>query len=534
MRLLIFLTVGGCFSSLPALGQQPSPLKPPAASKGESALSPKIDLQSKEQNPFAKSRLLNPAGTEERGSNDLKRKLEKLRPEKSLLEKDGGVSDGGSGTGEVCFKAYNEQTGVFDNNLALRAIDEEGKIREGYRSQIRWLTLTEESESLIEDRELGGLAGQSLSLYPALPGETPETYLQRIIETKIQPLSPLFADHLHRALQATDPKNWIPVPEGLKRIPDLGTTPGIHGTILETMRNLCRKVQIVRRMDHPPSEATGYSASVARIEYDPDLYERLISISEIADKSNPTKGVVAKAALWMHEALYALGVQLGHQNSVPARFATRALLSNMTYIMGVKTSFEFLWMLDSLGYLSPEFFGYENLSSSSPDYQRLETLAHVFRVLHNAERNKNSRFQNSFCDRMQEKWPDMDCHFLTAHDKRQFEFFWSNYLSPQQILDESDAFSWTFFSALLSYTQKDSYFESLFQPDVVSSKRLQSQCKWISGLEKYASRLSPVYFLIPNPDLKEQMTPERVVKQNRLLPLKSNKFCEELKRSRIF
>lgn len=245
----------------------------------------------------------------------------------------GGVGDGG-GSGFACFNVGFR--GIFTPNIVELALTTDGRIKPEYRAAMNLLWVTDYFEPVGKATSVGRFP----PLIHPEAGETPEIYLARVIEKTLRPVVPIFAARLQSALHEVRRERWIPVSD-IPTIRDHGQTPDLKN-LLATYPN-CALVQIVhRREDFEP----GPHSKVLEIKFDPDLFDRLVSLS-----SKEEEGVLQQALLLLHEALYSIGSQMGHVNSAKVRALTRWILSHDFALRDGRQTLDVYFML-----YSTEFF----------------------------------------------------------------------------------------------------------------------------------------------------------------------------------
>ncbi|MCM2323714.1 MAG: hypothetical protein NDJ90_10680 [Oligoflexia bacterium] len=234
---------------------------------------------------------------------------------------DGGVSDGG-GTGLACFETREE---------ALSALDENGALKRGYRARIRSLDTTDAVEY---ETVYGGFS-------TPLPGDSALTYLSRIIETRVKPFSPGFAEKLKKAITLADPKAWNSGPgrdgEKVVLLNDLGDSFPLRQALRE--RPDCAVVPLINRRDIN----TGELWPRVKVTHDPAL----LAIMRTAGKSR-FGSTLNEGILILHEALYILATKMGHRTSERTRDLAAILLSaNPTHF--IRSEIDFLRLLKYAG-----------------------------------------------------------------------------------------------------------------------------------------------------------------------------------------
>ncbi len=346
---------------------------------------------------------------------------------------DGGVSDGG-GSGLACFD---------DQKTAKEALDSQGRLKERYRPLVRSIWATDYIENI-------------RSFVRPLNSESPEQYLARIVADFITPLSPQFASQLTLALHDVRRETWKPA-DGLSAIFDVGETPHLE----ERLQFLthCALVQIVRRQDFRNQGVV----RVQGIEFDQELFENMtFSLNVGADQalklspvdtvyrraglkeigSSPVEalkayiesnqGIQNQALIIMHEALYFMGVKMGHTTSVKARQLASLLLSRDTYT-SLKSNFDFLYLLYQTGFLGGGFFNYnesgKNPADSQVKYQRILALKEIFARV-GERQGEIFKAQGHDCEKIQNDW-DVSCLLLSSTTPWQ-----SGVLAPYQFSHE--------------------------------------------------------------------------------------------------
>lgn len=270
--------------------------------------------------------------------------------------KKGGVGDGG-GSAVACFGKNPK----FDIKSVL---DIDGRIKSEYRDEIGLLWLTDFYESLGSPSTTDHTVDY---IYPK-DDETPETFLARVVRENIYPLSPAFAKSLEASLQATRRELWVPTTEGLPAILDHGEAVDLQRA-MDGHKDFCTFVQIVRRKEtlNSPESMT---SKIISIEYDPDLYEKIFVLNK--DIGIINNGILQQSFLLLHEALYAMGAQMGHTDSENTRKLGRILLRNGTY-QQLNSNFDFLYLLHNTGFLNSNLFGYNKTRPVKQD-----SLLHSF------------------------------------------------------------------------------------------------------------------------------------------------------------
>jgi hypothetical protein len=138
-------------------------------------------------------------------------------------------------------------------------------------------------------------------------GETADAYLSRIIESRIKPLNPVFAERITDALQWINQAPWNSV-KGVRKIND--------SDLAGSVPTNCKPIQLVARYfkSNPPQKPEVF------FDVDSDL------VAQLGD--NLTDHVLNVAALKLHEALYMLAVETGQQDSDRTMEVVGLLLSD--------------------------------------------------------------------------------------------------------------------------------------------------------------------------------------------------------------
>lgn len=388
----------------------------------------------------------------------------------------GGVGDGG-GSALACFN---------DEKIVPHVLDTEGRIKPEYRNSVAQLLITD----ALEQRENG-------AVFNSIPETTSEQYLNRIIQENIEPFSPAFARQLKLALAATHPSKWTDTGASIPFIHDVGESPELSA-LLDFYKDNCVLVQLVHRKEIQ----TDHGTQVASIEYDQQLFNRIDSA-----KGDQRGSAYKKALIWLHEALYFMGSQFGQENSMQARQLAGYLLSRDAKQLRDPASF--LFMLDSLGYLQPQIYGFKKSNTASrsemenPKYQRLLLLSQIFELLHEKRRQQLTKVLNQDCAQINAVWKNADCNLYASKaigysiDADIIES-----ISKQSISDH-DAF---FLFAILSTWEDDfTSFESLLDVAVDDTAMMEKLC-----LNPYA-----VSFLAPQHKIR----------------VKTNRYCAKIRRN---
>lgn len=442
-------TLSLCLVSLTAYSQVP-------ASKSSSTLDLKAYSERTQPN-LEKSQIENPFFKSSKAIQDIRpikinsesleqNKLNFQQQLKLRSVKQGGES-GGGGTIIGYFGAPDESyktTGV---------VDSEGRLRSEFRSHIHQAFTTDSRE----DVSALNLRDSNNGVYEPLDDDTPESYLNRIIEKGITPRSPQFAKILRQALYEVRRELWIPVYEGLPLMQDLGVTPLITSSRAEEANRLGPVLlQVVRRKEMTDPK-TGIS-KVTSIEYDPDLYEKLLTFNR---DGKLFKGVYHQAVLLLHEAIYAIATSHGHINSAKVRGLTNLLFELDMYRV-VQSNFDFLYMLYAYGILDERFFDLDSGNSmGSAAYTKLISFGEILKRM--AEHRRMDLVNKGFnCDQVEQTWPDLNCtieSFLGSlsfsSDFTKMKPEWYTWFSQQEYESYGNDFS--FFWALqlgLGYPDK--------------------------------------------------------------------------------
>jgi len=322
--------------------------------------------------------------------------LKTIKEVKKTKQVMGGVGDGG-GTGMACFY-QNRLTPNFPADVK----DANGRLTPYYRNSMNQFMVTDDiDKSAINGVRTVNKRWISPPEYPT-ENDTPESYLDRIVIQRVQPLAPHFAALLKTALYNVRRETWIPVPEGLSDTADLGDSPQIESQIQEG----CTTVQIIRRIEiyNPISGVS----TVQAIEYDPDLIEKLRTVtnSSLGQKRYET---LQLSILLLHEALYSVATSLDHSNSVKVRALAKTLMDeNLTHTF--KNNFQFLYLLYAHDFLNSSYFGYdpENNPENSGEFTRLALFGEILKRI--AEHSRDELIRKGFdCDIFEEQWPDLNC-----------------------------------------------------------------------------------------------------------------------------
>jgi hypothetical protein len=304
----------------------------------------------------------------------------------------GGAISHGGGTGLACFA---------DEPTAHSALDERGRLKDTHRPLIRSMVALDHLETL----NRGGNPLPNLN-------ESAEAFLQRQINERIRPLSPLFAQAFERALKSVRRELWQAVP-ALERISDLGQTVELEQT-LQDHKN-CVPVQIIRRVE----AGEGVQTRIERIEYDAELFEKLIVLEHgglsfvpllhptfVAERLSERMGVYQQALFIGHEALYFMARQMGHVNASKVRRLAHVLLDG-SLLVTVEQNFDFLYLLKSTGFL-PVIIR----EAGGPE-SRAQALDRIFERYVNFRREQQ-RVSAKDCESFKAKWPDSTCESATA------------------------------------------------------------------------------------------------------------------------
>lgn len=254
---------------------------------------------------------------------------EELRQRKHQFKKGGW--NGGGGSGVACF-----ENAVVANN----AIDASGHIREEFISQISELKTLDLWEAEKLDFHFLKFDDQ----------QSAREYVMMALE-KLVPIVPQFASHAKAALDLVRPEKWtsdISIPRLLDEGPSK-LVPPRH----------CKKVQLVVRYsktadDHFPQ---------AFVDAHPRLLEKMRN-------QKREVSLLSEATILLHEALYLLGVEMNHDNSLSTRQLTVFILSKElhewleNFPVGIR-AIKFISVLGRLG-----FDHYMRLFTASTQSQR--------------------------------------------------------------------------------------------------------------------------------------------------------------------
>lgn len=387
-------------------------------------------------------------------------------------KKPGGVGDGG-GTGLACFLNIKD---------AEHALDSEGRIKPEYRARIHNLWVTDFIEF-----------GSHVLIDP-LKNESPEHYLERVIDQRVKPLSPLFAEKVKDALARIKKQ---PV-DSLPALHDVGETPDLTD-LLQRYKG-CVFVQIAKRLESTENDPT------IVVQYDADLYEKLFSLNTMdLTKIKPEWGIDQRKAiqnqafLWLHEAIYAMGSELGHTKSVSARKLTSLLLSENLYnkTNGVLNSFDFLFVLHSTGFLDADFFGDPNDRSTNPvtihiKMERRNALQDLFNRVERMVKDelKARRFD---CDKIEARWKDTSCLWLAAGSMVSPFMVWSMHFTPQELESKPDVYAFLINAhSTFQYREIDS-MEKLLNFEYDDSALLEKICSYVQASKKNSDQNRIVY-----------------------------------------
>lgn len=203
---------------------------------------------------------------------------------------------GGGGEGVACFATAEDRQNAFEA---------QGKLKDSYRSKIQYLYAYDFVE---------GVPGSSHDL--PNPNEDALTYIERLIQTKVEPRHPYVAFRLRQAL----PLLYWTNKKGLEKIEDSGergvrldeqTLFTRHGKL-----KYCHVLQLAIRYQNPSQDG---SFPEVRVEYDRELFERL-------EQPGPSR-VLQQATLILHETIYMMAAELGMKDSSASRNFVQALIS---------------------------------------------------------------------------------------------------------------------------------------------------------------------------------------------------------------
>lgn len=343
----------------------------------------------------------------------------------------GGVGDGG-GSGVACF-----YTNKLTPDFPADAKDSSGRLTPYYRQWMNRIFVTDYMDSSAAK----GIRvfGRNIFVEPYAT-ETPEAYIERVVVKRIQPLAPRFASKLKTALHRVRRELWIPVPEGLPDLPDVGQTPYLQ----DGKQKECTSVQLVRRRES--IDPVSGQSKVISIEFDPDLLEKIQTVN--VTSWGPLWMTVQQGILLLHEALYSVGTSLGHDNSVKVRALTRILLEE-DFSSAIQNNFQFLYLLYAHDFLSVSYFGFdpEALPENSEEYARLMAFGEILKRVAEHSREELTR-QGFDCETFERQWPDLNCKIqglqkaMSSHGSffRMDTDIYSFY-SEEQFERFSDAFS---------------------------------------------------------------------------------------------
>lgn len=210
-----------------------------------------------------------------------------------------GGWNGGGGEGIACWSTNEE---------AADALDADGRLKPEARKSIRALysaDLWEFSDKVV--------------YLPPKSAHTADQYLRDLTLEIIMPVSPYLGQRLletaHLLHAAEDRRIWNALPPGaaLVKINDAGSRA-------REMKPNCRAVQmVVRYLQRRPGE----KFPRVFIDYDKDLYDKFLKLSP-----NAVDGIMFQAGLRLHEQLYAIGAEIGMNDSSMTRKLTALLMSD--------------------------------------------------------------------------------------------------------------------------------------------------------------------------------------------------------------
>lgn len=346
------------------------------------------------------------------------KKIQKVTPKTR-----GGVGDGGHGTRGGAAIACD---GRLDPTTKFDLVDRNGRLKQSF---------VQETMSIFSVYDIKEV--QPSEIIQIAPGENPEQYLARLVNEHIRPISPLFARRLEKALHDVRRETWKPK-NNLARIQDKGTSFFDKYTRIRSRR--CVDVQIVHRNETNPPQLPN-SSQVTEIEYDQEYWKLLYDFNE---KSVRGSGNFQYAVMILHEALYSMATQLGHNDSARTRSLVRILLEKATYEETFH-SFQFLSILNLHGFLDASHFGFEGKKPNQPGTRILLKFAHMLDRFAEFYRDNALRFEGNSgfykeCLESAHLDPQVDCHLISPMRFQKLVLYSYSY-SEQEISNHDPEFS---------------------------------------------------------------------------------------------
>lgn len=206
----------------------------------------------------------------------------------------GGADGGGGGTGIACFKSGVDISTVKDSN---------GVLKPGMVDKIQDIFVLDAVK-----------AGNLLPFHKPIKKETPRAYIDRILDVHYSKINPIFVQKIKDTLNELIVK-WEE---------DAGPLPVIHDfEFANNWSDFCTNVQIVIRHSRIWIEN-----KKVKSDFYVQVDHSLLNIIRSDDR--PGAAVFAEGTLMLHEALYQIATEMGHQDANKTHQLLAFLLSTQT------------------------------------------------------------------------------------------------------------------------------------------------------------------------------------------------------------